>query len=50
MLALDSYLASSINNLSCKVFTIMLYDSAKCVLNCWVIAFDKMALNETNSK
>lgn len=43
-----SYLTSCINYLSREVFTIVLYDSTECVLNRWIIALDKVALDKTD--
>lgn len=42
-----AYLTSGIDNLCCKILSIVLNDSAECVLDRRVIAFYKMVLDET---
>lgn len=42
-----SYLTSCINNFGREIFTIVLYNSTECILDRWIIALDKVTLDET---
>lgn len=45
-----TYLSSSIHDLSSIVLAIVFDDSAKGILDCWVIAFNEVMLDETDSQ
>lgn len=43
-------LTRCIDYLRCKILAIVLNDATECVLNCGIIAFHEMMLDETNRK